>query len=134
MALTRNLGQVSAIFIGTSAPVNTTLLWYDTSLPSPIHKYYDTSISQWVTLVPFAVPDNYRLNDFSISTQTNVVFSSSLSSSNYFVEVLEYKASPSNVIVSSGWVINNKTNSGFTFTPPSRYEVGTLYYKATLLK
>ena len=44
----KNLGQVEGLYIGSSAPINTALIWYDTS--SHVHKVYDTTLSAWKVL------------------------------------------------------------------------------------
>ena len=44
----KNLGQVEGLYIGSSAPANTALIWYDTS--SHVHKVYDTTLSAWKVL------------------------------------------------------------------------------------
>jgi len=49
MAVTVNLGQVQAIWVGTVAPTNTTMIWYDTNVGVFLHKYYDINSSTWVT-------------------------------------------------------------------------------------
>lgn len=50
MALTKNLGLVKAIHVGTTPPNNTMLLWYDTNPGIFVHKYYDTNLSVWTPL------------------------------------------------------------------------------------
>ena len=50
MQQTRNLGQVAGLFIGTSAPSNTTLIWYDSTPGICLHKVYDIRLSSWVVL------------------------------------------------------------------------------------
>ena len=49
MAVTVNLGQVQAIWVGTVAPTNTTMIWYDTNVGIFLQKYYDINSSTWVT-------------------------------------------------------------------------------------
>lgn len=48
--VTQNLGLVKAIFIGTSAPSNTNVLWYDDNPGEKKHKYYDTVALAWLPL------------------------------------------------------------------------------------
>lgn len=50
MSQTQNLGQVAGLFIGTSAPSNTTLIWYDSTPGICLHKVYDIRLSSWVVL------------------------------------------------------------------------------------
>ena len=47
---TKNLGQVSGLWIGTSAPSNTSLIWYDSTPAIRCHKVYSASLSAWVVL------------------------------------------------------------------------------------
>lgn len=44
---TKNLGQVQAIWIGTTAPTNTAMLWYDINTGVFIHKFYNSTTSLW---------------------------------------------------------------------------------------
>lgn len=46
----QNLGQVSGLWIGTSAPTNTTLIWYDSTPAIRCHKVYSVTASAWVVL------------------------------------------------------------------------------------
>lgn len=45
-----NLGQVAGLHIGSSAPTNTNLIWFDNTPGVNLHKVYDFSSSQWVVL------------------------------------------------------------------------------------
>lgn len=49
---TKNLGQVQGLHIGTSAPQNTTLIWYDETPSQRCHKVWDNDLQQWVNLNP----------------------------------------------------------------------------------
>ncbi len=56
--ITENLGQIGALYKGSSAPSNTTLLWYDTNVNR--QKYYNTATATWdilggSTLLDFSV-------------------------------------------------------------------------------
>jgi len=44
-----NLGQISAIHIGTIPPSNTKMMWYDDNTGQKIIKYYDIGSSTWKT-------------------------------------------------------------------------------------
>jgi len=44
---TTNLGQISAIHIGTTAPSNTKMMWYDDNVGQKILKYYDIGTTTW---------------------------------------------------------------------------------------
>lgn len=46
----QNLGQVSGLWIGTSAPTNTTLIWYDSTPAIRCHKVYSVKAAAWVVL------------------------------------------------------------------------------------
>ena len=46
----QNLGQVSGLWIGTSAPTNTTLIWYDSTPAIRCHKVYSVTSASWVVL------------------------------------------------------------------------------------
>lgn len=50
MAGSKNLGQVAGLYIGTSAPTNKALIWYDTS--SNVHKTFDVGLNAWTVLQP----------------------------------------------------------------------------------
>lgn len=50
MSGTKNLGQVAGLFIGTSAPSNTTLIWFDSTPAIQCHKVYNKALGQWVVL------------------------------------------------------------------------------------
>lgn len=47
---TKNLGQVSGVFISTTPPENTTLIWFDSTSSQRCHKIYDPALNQWVIL------------------------------------------------------------------------------------
>lgn len=46
----QNLGQVAGLWIGTSAPTNTTLIWYDSTPAIRCHKVYSVTAAAWVVL------------------------------------------------------------------------------------
>lgn len=133
MAETRNLGQISAIYIGTTAPTNTKLIWYDDNVGEKIHKYYDVLTETWIPLIDANKEDYYRYDECSINGVTNVVFRSEMSSDNYMVNIEAFEATNGDM-VRSGVTIDNLTTVGFRFTPPSRYQTGIIRYKATLIK
>ena len=47
---TKNLGPVAGIYVGTTPPANTLLIWYDNNPGINCHKIYDPSISGWIIL------------------------------------------------------------------------------------
>ncbi len=50
MSTTINLGLVKLVHVGTVAPTNTYMIWYDDNIGEKIHKYYDTINSTWMRL------------------------------------------------------------------------------------
>jgi hypothetical protein len=52
---TRNLGQVAGLWVGTSAPANTSLIWWDSTPAIQLHKVYDAASSTWVALKSDAI-------------------------------------------------------------------------------
>ena len=47
---TKNLGQVSGVFIGTTPPDNKVLIWFDNTPNQMVHKIYNPGLTQWVVL------------------------------------------------------------------------------------
>lgn len=133
MAVTRNLGQVSAIHVGTTSPTNTILLWYDTNNGEYIHKFWDVVTSDWLPLrnnVTATVM--YRQDIASVNGTTTITFRTDLPSIDYVVEILSF-IEPGGKSV-SGWTVPeiSKTISGFQIVPPIRYPEGNIVYRATL--
>lgn len=73
---TKNLGQISAIWIGSSAPADQKLIWYDTS--ERIHKVYESSTGEWMALNPQVITNS------TISQLKTIAQSSGLSVGKYF--------------------------------------------------
>lgn len=48
--ITKNLGIVKAIFVGTSPPTNQMVLWFDDRPDQKFLRWYNTVISEWVPL------------------------------------------------------------------------------------
>lgn len=46
----QNLGQVAGLWIGTSAPANTSLIWFDSTPAIRCHKVYSPATAAWVVL------------------------------------------------------------------------------------
>nr|DAY05485.1 MAG TPA: hypothetical protein [Caudoviricetes sp.] len=46
----KNLGQVSALYIGPTPPTNIKQIWYDDTPSQRCHKVYDTNKAQWVII------------------------------------------------------------------------------------
>lgn len=47
---TKNLGQVAGLWIGTSAPSNTSLIWFDSTPAIRAHKVYSARLGAWTVL------------------------------------------------------------------------------------
>lgn len=47
---TKNLGQVAGLWIGTSAPSNTNLIWFDSTPAIRAHKVYSARLGAWTVL------------------------------------------------------------------------------------
>lgn len=78
MAGTKNLGQVAGLFIGTSAPSNTTLIWYDSTPAIKCHKVYSETLSQWVVL------DNTVISAITYSVLSNLAQTTGLTIGQWF--------------------------------------------------
>lgn len=70
----KNLGQVQALFIGTTPPNNTTMIWYN--LGDNLHYYFDTLTASWELLksgggapldVVLGIGDNTGANNINLS-------------------------------------------------------------------
>lgn len=70
MSNTKNLGQVSGVFIGKSAPNNTTLIWYDDTPSQMCHKIYDSVTNSWKALSPDIV-SNTTYSELVSNAQKN---------------------------------------------------------------
>lgn len=46
----KDLGQVAAIYLGTTEPVNHTLLWLDTNQKPSVYKAYDDNLGKWIAI------------------------------------------------------------------------------------
>ena len=70
MSNTKNLGQVSGIFIGTSSPKNTSIIWYDNTPSQKCHKVYDPVINDWKALSPDIV-SNTTYSELVVNANKN---------------------------------------------------------------
>ena len=61
MTTTKNVGLVKAIHVGTTPPNNTNMIWRDTSLPTPLHKWYNTGTSLWEEFIYSTLIDNVTI-------------------------------------------------------------------------
>jgi len=46
-----NLGLIKAIHVGTTPPINTAMLWYNTNIGVYLHYYWDVPLQEWVPLI-----------------------------------------------------------------------------------
>lgn len=70
MSKTKNLGQVSGVFIGMSAPKNTSIIWYDDTPSQKCHKVYDPVTNSWKALSPDIV-SNTTYSELILNAQKN---------------------------------------------------------------
>lgn len=70
MSKTKNLGQVSGVFIGMSAPKNTSIIWYDDTPSQRCHKVYDPVTNSWKVLSPDIV-SNTTYSELILNAQKN---------------------------------------------------------------
>jgi hypothetical protein len=125
----KNLGTIQAIWIGTTAPSNTAMLWYDTNTGIYKHKYYDIPTSTWLYLSNTANQNNYRAGRVifaSVAAQV-IAFSTALGSVDADVVITRsmQDASGDDVVPK----ITSITKNGYTCTPAV---AGTLHYHAFL--
>jgi hypothetical protein len=75
---TKNLGQVSGVYIGNTPPDNIIMIWYDNTPGLMVHKVYDTNIKQWVVL------DKNIISIVTYSALVNLAASPGLSVGTWF--------------------------------------------------
>jgi len=46
-----NLGLIKAIHVGTTPPINTAMIWYNTNIGVYLHYYWDVPLQEWVPLI-----------------------------------------------------------------------------------
>lgn len=78
MSGTKNLGQVAGLYIGASAPSNTTLIWYDSTPAIKCHKVYNESLGQWIIL------DNTVISAITYSVLSNLAQTAGLTIGQWF--------------------------------------------------
>jgi hypothetical protein len=137
MSSTKNVGQVVGLYIGTSAPTNTKLIWFDTTTNQQCHKVYDPVTRTWKALNPEIVSNTtyselvsnaqrnglsvgkfYQITDKSNTlaiaiTTTKVQYSDSLG--NFLIDDLgsniQYHVSSGNLLIDDlNGVFNTDTN------------------------
>ena len=124
-----NLGTIQAIWIATTAPSNTAMLWYDTNTGIYKHKYYDIPTSTWLYLNNTANQNNYRAGRVTFATTAAqvVTYSTQLGLADADVVIIPhfYNLSGQPVTVT----ITSITKTSFTATPSV---TGVLHYHAFL--
>lgn len=70
MSLSKNLGQVSGVFIGKTPPINTSLIWYDDTPSQMCHKVFDKVANTWKALSPDIV-SNITYSELVLNAQKN---------------------------------------------------------------
>lgn len=137
MSSTKNIGQVVGLFVGTSAPTNTKLIWFDETPNQQCHKVYDPVTKTWKALNPQIVSNTtyselvnnaqknglsvgkfYQITDRSNTlaiaiTTTKVQYSDSLG--NFLIDDLgsniQYHVSSGNLLIDDlTGVFNTATN------------------------
>lgn len=137
MSSTKNVGQVVGLYVGTSAPTNTKLIWFDETPNQQCHKVYDPVTKLWKALNPEIVSNttyselvnNAQKNGLSIGkfyqitdrsntlaiaiTTTKVQYSDSLG--NFLIDDLgsniQYHVSSGNLLIDDlNGVFNTDTN------------------------
>lgn len=137
MSSTKNIGQVVGLFVGTSAPTNTKLIWFDETPNQQCHKVYDPMTKTWKALNPQIVSNTtyselvnnaqknglsvgkfYQITDRSNTlaiaiTTTKVQYSDSLG--NFLIDDLgsniQYHVSSGNLLIDDlTGVFNTDTN------------------------
>jgi len=121
-----NLGQALALWINTTPPTNTKMLWYDENLTGSGNKikYYDDVGATWVLLTD-SINRAFRQ---TLSTVSTVITIPDQGTNDYVVEVIRYDVTgggDGKSIVQ----ISNQTNTSFTVETASGYESGVFIYR-----
>lgn len=61
MTATKNLGIVKALHVATTPPTNTDMIWRDTSLATPLHKYYNPTTLTWQAFIYAVLVDGVTI-------------------------------------------------------------------------
>lgn len=86
---TKNIGQVSGLYIGKTAPTNTKLIWYSTI--SNCHNVYNNSSEQWTPLNPEIIGTisylelNNELRDNGLSIGKKYIISENFTKEGYTI-------------------------------------------------
>ena len=112
-----NLGQISAIYKGTTAPVNTEILWYD--ITSGVFKYYNISTTTWDLLTQPSGINNERCGKITIIANTLVTVKFQINQIDYpYIDnKWQFRGEPYCLDIDGFKVfpiINNRTKNGFS--------------------
>lgn len=107
MSTTKNIGQVAGLFIGTSAPQNTTLIWFDSTTNQRCHKVFDPKTGLWKVLEPGIVAlttyselvNNAKKNGLSIGKFYQITDKSNVLAITIGVTKVQYVDSLGNILV-----------------------------------
>jgi len=121
--MTKVIGQVSAVFVGTSPPTNKNLIWRDTSTTPNSWKFYNTSTSAWESFTAGAnaliwVAGNYTRNQRVQYYNLELRAKSSFASSN--VETELQGGAPKWEVVGGVFSINIIESGAKFICPPNR--------------
>lgn len=107
MSKTKNLGQVSGVFIGKSAPKNTSIIWYDDTPSQMCHKVYDPVTNSWKVLSPNIVSNttyselvlNAKKNGLSVGKHYVITDKSNVLAIAITVTKVQYTDSLGNILI-----------------------------------
>lgn len=107
MSKTKNLGQVSGVFIGKSAPKNTTIIWYDDTPNQMCHKVYDPVANVWKVLSPDIVSNttyselvlNAKKNGLSVGKHYTIIDKSNVLAIAITATKVQYIDSLGNILI-----------------------------------
>lgn len=107
MSTTKNVGQVAGLFIGTSAPQNTTLIWFDSTTNQRCHKVFDPKTGLWKVLEPGIVAlttyselvNNAKKNGLSIGKLYQITDKSNVLAITIGTTRVQYVDSLGNILV-----------------------------------
>lgn len=107
MSKTKNLGQVSGVFIGKSAPKNTSIIWYDDTPSQMCHKVYDPLTNSWKVLSPDIVSNttyselvfNAKKNGLGVGKHYIITDKSNVLAVAVTVTKVQYPDSLGNIII-----------------------------------
>lgn len=81
--IVKNLGQISAVFKGTSAPDNKELLWLDTTTDPTVKKIWDPVSCTWEAITPENIIEQEIVQIATDGVTDSFIFTHDLSKPNY---------------------------------------------------